>query len=52
MPEGKQKQFTPRHDRAHLYFPFGFSLVDQGLWGRLSFAAAKVFAVIGVVANI
>ncbi|HLY72683.1 MAG TPA: hypothetical protein VKU80_01075 [Planctomycetota bacterium] len=52
MSKGKQKQFTPRHDRAHLYFPFGFSLVDQGLWGRLSFAAAKVFPVIGVFANI
>jgi histone H3/H4 len=48
----KQKQFTARHDRAHLYFPFGFSLVDQGIWGRLSFAAAKVFPVIGVYANI
>ena len=48
----KQKQFTARHDRAHLYFPFAFSLVDQGLWGRLSFAAAKVLPVIGVYANI
>ena len=52
MLKRKQKQFTARHDRAHLYFPFGFSLVDQGLWGRLSFAAAKVFPVIGVFANI
>ena len=42
MTTGKQKPFIPRHDRAHLYFPFGFSIVDQGLWAGLSFAAAKV----------
>lgn len=52
MAKGKQKQFTPRHDRAHLYFPFGFSIVDQGLWSNLSFAAAKVLPVISVFANI
>jgi hypothetical protein len=52
MSKGKQKQFTPRHDRSHLYFPFGFSIVDQGLWRNLSFAAAKVLPVIGVFANI
>lgn len=48
----KPRQFTPRHDRAHLYFPFGFSIVDQGLWAKLSFAAAKVLPVISVYANI
>ena len=52
MSKGKQKQFIPRHDRAHLYFPFGFTIVDQGLWSRLSFAAAKVLPVISVYANI
>lgn len=52
MPKGKQKQFTPRHDRAHLYFPFGFTIVDQGIWANLSFAAAKILPVIGVFANI
>jgi DnaD/phage-associated family protein len=52
MYSGKQRQFIPRHDRAHLYFPFGFSLVDQGAWSRLSFAAAKVYPVIAVHANI
>jgi hypothetical protein len=52
MSERKQKQFTPRHDRAHLYFPFAFGIVDQGLWAGLSFAAAKVFPVISVFANI
>jgi hypothetical protein len=52
MPAGKQKPFIPRHDRAHLYFPFGFSIVDQGLWSKLSFAAAKVLPVISVHANI
>jgi hypothetical protein len=52
MSKGKQKQFIPRHDRAHLYFPFGFIIVDQGLWSRLSFAAAKVLPVISVYANI
>jgi hypothetical protein len=52
MAQGKQKQFIPRHDRAHLYFPFGFSIVDQGLWSQLSFAAAKVLPVISVYANI
>lgn len=52
MSTGKQRHFIPRHDRAHLYFPFGFSIVDQGLWSRLSFAAAKVLPVIGVFANI
>jgi DNA replication protein DnaD len=52
MSKGKRKQFTPRHDRAHLYFPFGFSIVDQGLWSNLSFAAAKVLPVISVFANI
>jgi hypothetical protein len=52
MSRGKQKQFIPRHDRTHLYFPFGFSIVDLGLWSNLSFAAAKVLPVISVHANI
>jgi DnaD/phage-associated family protein len=52
MAVHKPRQFTPRHDRAHLYFPFGFSIVDQGLWANLSFAAAKVLPVISVFANI
>jgi DnaD/phage-associated family protein len=51
MSKGKQS-FIPRHDRAHLYFPFGFSIVDQGLWSQLSFPAAKVLPVISVYANI
>ncbi|HLH28041.1 MAG TPA: hypothetical protein VKW77_03950, partial [Acidimicrobiales bacterium] len=52
MPTRKQRQFIPRHDRGHLYFPFAFGIVDQGVWAGLSFAAAKVFPVICVFANI
>jgi hypothetical protein len=52
MSTRKQRQFTPRYDRGHLYFPFAFGIVDQGVWAGLSFAAAKIFPVISVFANI